>query len=349
MGALPIVRYGPYTLEGRSWNIAEELGGRNSFFFQWDNEYALPVLIECRADTPTDSVYLGEVRLSHLPMEWTGDDITPPRSVGGDEGHWFEVSYRICSLSCELVTLEPPTVLALVLGGNLGVAWEWAGQEGLIDGFALYVNGVRQGTAPPDARMTYIDFDPACEEGYDLHMTAYRRAPEEDESPPSNAYYLEGIECPRTVRVTFQNLHTYSLPEDEERDGRLGPIFGHFRANGSYVGFDFEYRDDFSFGGWWLRNNWDYSIAEWLRDCRESPEHYYCPDLNFVDVQLGPYDDLTLGAAIYETDGWPGYGYHTVLDGELRLRPWEIDVGAYTIEDERRDADVTVVLSMWGD
>jgi hypothetical protein len=349
MGALPIVHYGPYALEGRSWNIAEELGGRNSFFFQWDNEYALPVFIECRAYTETDSVDLGEVRLSHLPMEWTGDDITPPRSSGGEEGHWFEVTYRICSLSCELVDLEPPNILALVLGGNLGLAWEWEGQEGLIDGFALYVNGVRQGTAPPDARLTYIDFDPACEEGYDLHMTAYRRTPEEDESPPSNAHYLEGIECPRTVRVTFHTLHTYTLAEDEERDGRLGPLFGHFRANGANIYFDYEYRDDFIFGGWWLRNNHDYNISERLRYCRESPEHYYCPDLNFVDVELGPYDDLTLEAVIYETDGWPEYGYHTVLDGELRLRPWEIDVGAFTIEDERGDADVTVVLGVWGD
>jgi len=346
---LPIHHYGPYPLEGRSWNIAEELGGRNSFYFQWDNDYSLPVFIECEAYTETGSVDLGEVRLSHLPMEWTGDDITPPRSEGGDEGHWFEVTYRICSVSCELVALEPPTILALVLGGNLGVAWEWEGQEGLIDGFALYVNGVRQGTAPPDARMTYVDFEPACEEGYDLHMTAFRDAPEEDESPPSCAHYLEGIECPRTVRVTFQSLQTYTLPDDEERDDRLGPLFGHFRANGANIGFDYECHEDYVMGGWWLRNNWDYNIAEYLRDCRESPEHYYCPDLNFVDVELGPYDDLTLEAVIYETDGWPGYGYHTVLDGVLTLRPWEIEVGAYTIEDERRDADVTVVLGVWGD
>jgi hypothetical protein len=237
----------------------------------------------------------------------------------------------------------------LVQGGNLGVAWEWFGQEALIDGFALYVDGVRQGAAPSDARMTYIDFELACEEGYDLYVTAYRDPPEGDESPPSNAYYLEGIECPRMVRVTFHTLHTYTLAEDEERDGMLGPLFGHFRANGSNIGFDYEYRDEFMFGGWWLRNNRDYNIAEYLRDCRASPEHYYCPDLNFVDVGLGPYDDLTLGATIYETDGWPGYGYYTVLDGELRLRPWEIEVGAYTIEDERGDADVTVVLSMWGE
>jgi hypothetical protein len=64
---------------------------------------------------------------------------------------------------------------------------------------------------------------------------------------------------------------------------------------------------------------------------------------------VGPRDDLALQVVTYETDGWPGYGYHTVLDGELRLRAWEIEVGAYTIEDERRDADVTVVLGVWGE
>jgi hypothetical protein len=66
-------------------------------------------------------------------------------------------------------------------------------------------------------------------------------------------------------------------------------------------------------------------------------------------VEVGPRDDLALQVVTYETDGWPGYGYHTVLDGELRLRPWEIEVGAYTIEDERGDADVTVVLGVWGE
>jgi hypothetical protein len=348
-GELPVQHYGPYTLEGSSWNIAEELGGANSFFFQWDNEDALPVFIECQAYTESASVDLGEVRFSHPRMEWTGDDITPPTSSGGELGHWFEVTYRICPLFCEFVALEPPSILAYVVGGDVGVAWEWAGEEMMIDGFAVYVNGVRQGTAPPDARMTHIDFEPACEASYDLHVTAYRRHPGGEESPRSNTVALEGTECPRTVRVTFQNLHTYTLPDDEELDGRLGPLFGHFRANGANIGFDFEFHDNYMYGGWWLRNNRDYNIAEYLRDCRASPEYYYCPDLNFVDVDLGPYDDLTLEAVIYETDGWPGYGYHTVLDGELTLRPWEIEVGAYTIEDERRDADVTVVLGMWGD
>jgi hypothetical protein len=348
-GELPIIRYGPYALEGNSWNIAEILGGANSFYFRWDTEDALPFFMECEGFTETRGFDLGETRWEHPSGVWTGDDVRPPRSLGGDLGHWFEVTYRICPLSCELAALEPPTIVAHVLGGNLGVAWEWEGQEGLIDGFAVYVDGVRQGIAPPDARVTYIDFDPACGESYDLYMTAYRAAPMEDESPPSNTVDLEGIECPRTVRVTFQALHTYTLPQDEERDGLLGPLFGHFRANGANIAFDYEYHDAQQFGGWWLRNNRDYSIAEYFRGCRDSPEHYYCPDLNFVDVDLGPYDDLTLEAAIYETDGWPRYGYHTVLEGELRLRPWEIDVGAYTIEDERHDADVTVVLGTWGD
>jgi hypothetical protein len=271
--------------------------------------------------------------------------------VGGDEGEWFEVGYRICGVFCEDVTLDPPNITHFVVGGDTGVAWQWEGNERTIDGFRVYVDGLRMGEAPAEARGVHVPFEPGCERTHDVHMTAFRRHPGGDESPRSNTAVLHGIECPRTVRVTFQNLHTYSLPDDEESGGRLGPLWGYFRANGSHIGFDYEWRGyvfpGWAVGGWWLRNNRDYDIAVYFRDCRESPEHYSCPDLNFVDVEMGPYDDLTLEAVIYETDGWPGYMYHTVLDGELRLRPWEIDVGAYTIEDDRHDVDVTVVLGVW--
>jgi hypothetical protein len=317
-GHLPVDDHGPYALEGRSWNIAEVLGGRSSFFPDWDTDDALPVLVDCEAYIGTEMFDLGEVRLSHPETEWTGEDITPPSSSGGDEGHWFDVTYRICNFWCEFMELERPNIIAYVIGGNLGVAWEWEGDEGMITGFALYVDGVRQGTAPPDARVAYIDFEPACERSYDLDMTAYRDDPGGQESPPSNTADLEGIECPRRVRVEFYSLETGylgALGEDERFRRDYGPINGHFRANSG----DTEQRLDFDAvnpGSWWgepttgfrLRNGREYLISDffdwiWRRmNCMGECPDYSVPGHNYITVELGPSDDLTFGGTIFDHD-----------------------------------------------
>ncbi len=356
-GELPIEPYGPYDLEGRRFDIAEYLSGRNSFFFEWDTDDPLPVHVECLGYIGAlPPVALGVVSREHPEPDWDRDVVYTPRSVGGDEGQWFEVYYRICGVLCESVTLSPPNITHFAVGGDTRVVWQWEGNERTIDGFRVYVDGLRMGEAPAEARWTELSFEPGCERTYDVHMTAFRRHPGGDESPRSNTAVLLGIECPRTVRVTFQNLHTYDLPEDDDRRHRVGPLTGYFLANGARLYFDYAHHTEpppplwSSTGGWWLGANQDEDIARNFRYCNEDSRggDYVCPEVNFVDIPLGPYDDLSLRAVIEEWD-YEGYGYPvtTIFDGDLRLRPWEIDVGAYTIEDTRRILDVTVVLGVW--
>jgi len=83
--------------------------------------------------------------------------------------------------------------------GERRIAWTWDGDESMISGFRLYVNGSFWRSPRPDLRaFTLYGHEPTCGERLELQMTAYSGATlaPDRESPPSNTRVLEGPPCP---------------------------------------------------------------------------------------------------------------------------------------------------------
>jgi hypothetical protein len=325
--------------EERYWNIDEHLGRR--FVFPAEGE---PVRVHAQcyalAGIPgrQSLVDLGFVEESHVPP-WEGQ-VIEVFSNPGPEGDYFRVEYRMCSGWCQEALFSPPRLAPIAMGptgdGPFTLRWQWDGDEAGITGFKLYVNGAFWRSVGPAIRSFDIGrLQPTCGQRLELQITAFAGpapAPEA-ESPPSNSQVWEGEACQRTVLVTFQSLETSGL------SGRRGPIQGTFTAN-----------DQTLFPGWrggpptfdatddterYLDPGHTYDLAQLFDDIEteatsclgESCTDNYAPDVNFVQVELGPDDTLTFGGSIW-ADG------NRVFNGSESIRPGEIIPGAHSVVDQ---------------
>jgi len=324
----------------RSWDLGAYFGSENRRSIQADTDYPIQIHIECDADDPAYRD-LGSITAIHLfqnedgSSDWDGH-VIGQRSSGGSEGHAFWVSYRICLVSCSDVPFHAPEIGLYEYAGSAYLAWFYYGDPTSIRGFGIYRNGAivgRRLSDEPDpggsgwtpagaTRYTYAfpsSWRPACGTSDEFHVTSYGSGGRE--SPPSNTVAWDGQPCPRMAFVTFDTLHTQDLPNDQGRDDSQGPIYGDFWVTASDTA-------SLSFGAVWhpvvfsclrectglrIRPDSHYSIQEDIFDwihrqqasclgngCRSN--WYYAPEVNFVTVELGPEDDLTIEADIMDVD-----------------------------------------------
>jgi hypothetical protein len=367
--------YGPFDpLGGRRWDIAAYLGGAHGRHVRVPSGELLQVQAECLASISGEDepYHLGEILSLHSASDWDGHVITVP-AAGGDEGHSFQVSYRICAPSCEEAAFPPLNLSLLHGGGDHRLLWTWGGDRESIDGFRVYLNDSYVFDLPADKYSHSVGYlEPPCGERMEFQMTAYsgRTLPPDRESPRSNTVYWEGEACPRTVRVTFERLTTHDNLGEDEYTGFMfahggpyeqGPILGAFRASS---------RSDFGaviFDGahcfYWMvahcygvhlypNNEWriqedifDVIRTQWepYRDgLQEYAPYFDAPDDNYVLVELGADDNLTIRGLIRDDDYWSGED--TLFDVERELRPEEIVSGPLTLSG--RHFDLTVLIEV---
>jgi hypothetical protein len=322
--------------------------GENSLTVTADDEHLLELRAECGAyrtylgaeegweGPPFD---LGSFIRGHPVSEWDGREFEVASS-GGTEGRSFHAKYRLCLYSCETGGLPPPSLSVVDSGLGHQLVWDWGGVPGEIAGFKLYVNGAFNGnTFDRDVRTWALpeSWEPSCTERVEFQLTAYSFNPfdPERESPRSNTLVLEGPPCPRTVRVTFDQLETYDLGGEQRMDGNVGPIWGGFAANDETLGFDAcDYPD-----GYALSASSSYSIQrffdtiwDWKLGCMgDRCPDYDAPDANYVTVEVGGDESLTIGGYINDQD-YTSYerlfnGWHSIEPGEIVPGPLEIRDG----------------------
>jgi hypothetical protein len=365
--------YGPFDPLGeRRWDIAAYLGGASSRLVPVPSGEPLQVQAECLASVSGEDepYHLGEISDLHSASDWDGHVITVD-SRGGDEGQAFRVSYRICSPSCEEAAFPPPVLSLLHSGLDYRLLWTWSGDRESIDGFTVYLNDTYLFDLAADRRSQSIGYlEPPCGERMEFEMTAHsgRTFPADRESPRSNTVYWEGEECPRTVRVTFERLTTHGYIGEDEYTGPLhsrsggpnvqGPILGNFWASSSsdheVISFDAA-RCYYYVVAWcqgiYLEPSSELGIEdmfdtirtyyERLEDGGESLAPYFDgPDHNYVIVDLGAEDNLTIHGRIKDDDYWTDED--TLFDEELELRPEQVVSGPVTLSGHHMDLTVMI-------
>jgi hypothetical protein len=357
--------FGPAPGENR-WDIAEYLGGRHTVF-TWDTEWPLSVDVWCRAEVGGEPISLGHLppHEGHPFEEWTGTDITR-QSIEGQDGHWFEVTYRICAPFCiGAEDVPPPPRMTISHGRDDLLLWMWHGDEESLVYFNLYVNGSRVISLLPGFFRDGVGiwsaraYAPPCGETYEFEMTAVGRYLLESER--SNSITWVGEPCPRTARVNFYSIETAYLGDDEwwVDDGKAGPISGYFwvSTGGPQQRLEFRGNDPGSWAwehsaGYFLGHNQTYRIHDifeqlwtWIHGHMSS--NYRAPSYNYVEVELDPGDDLIFGGQIWDSDD--SSASDTLFEGEHTLHADEIDEhipGYIVLEDER--IDLTVILDAIG-
>jgi pSer/pThr/pTyr-binding forkhead associated (FHA) protein len=350
-------RYGPFEpLGGRQWDIAEHLGGENSRHLAVPLGESLEVQVECAGEeiflgpeggwgTYWD---LGSFIQHHPPSDWDGHVISVG-SAGGEEEHSFQARYRICADSCEEAAYPPPILSLFHVGGVHQLVWLWGGDRESVNGFKVYLNdNFDRGLRKDISSYTLQGHEPACGERWEFQMTAYSGPTlvPERESPPSNSVYWTGPPCPRVVRVAFNQLNTYDLRDARRMEGNLGPIFGSFYAQGSNsesLYFDgADYPDGYllrPYATHNIRDIFNWILGEMSHLCSPTVcPLYTAPEVNYVTVELGPGDDLTIGGVIYDQD-WRVYqtvfnGFYTIpadeiVSGPIQIRDQQIELTAY--------------------
>jgi hypothetical protein len=332
----------------RVWDIAEQLGGANTRRVGIGVGDPLGVSIECAADYivyEEDGAWgshfdLGSIATRHPVSDFDGHVITT-YSTGGPDGRGFEVRYRICPLSCESAEFRPPVVYGpyYFLADYL-MYWEWEGDRTAISGFRLYVNGNGVGFIGPDRMdISIAHFMPPCEERHTYQLSAYRLDADGTirESPRSNEIEWTGFGCPRTARVTFDRFITGGDwgGEDEplvQSETFWGPIEGSFAANDLSIDFDFASKGWF----WWvpyatgldLGLNTDYDVTDLFADA-ESVYEFSAPATDTLTVNLGPYDDLTIGGQIADVDALTDS--ETIFSAHRTLQAEDLRSGEYRL------------------
>jgi hypothetical protein len=337
----------------RHWNIDEHLGRRFAYLAE---DEPMRVFAHCYALTGIPGqgllVDLGSFEQYHDPP-WQGE-MVEVFSNPGPEGDYFRVEYRLCEGSCEEALFSPPRLRSITVGPHSPfgpsertamLRWDWDGDEAQISGFRVYVNGTFVRAVGTDRGLLALfggyyeheisDLRPTCGETLEFEVTVYSGPTDvpDAESPRSNSRVWEADACQRTVRVTFQSLETAGL------GSRKGPIKGTFTAN-----------DQTLFPAWrgqaptfvatddpetYLEPGHTYDLARLFRDIEtEAASHVgysgdnLAPDVNFLEVQLGPHDTLTFSGSIWDDSE------NRVFFGSESIRPGEIIPGPYRVEDQ---------------
>jgi len=363
----------------RSWDLGAHFGSENRLSVMAETEELVQIHIECDADDPAyrDLGSITAIHLFQNEdgsSDWDGH-VIGQRSSGGSDGHAFWVSYRICLVSCSDVPFHAPEIGLYEYAGSAYLAWFYYGDPTSIRGFGIYRNGAivarrlsdepatgGSGWTPAGAtRYTYAfpsSWRPACGTSDEFHVTSYGSGGRE--SPPSNTVTWVGQPCPRTVRVIFQTLETGNLGGDEREYDTVGPISGIFWASGNTqreLDFHASACAILSGGcphrdiryGFRLSTNAQYQIQDifdWVHREQASclgggcqSNHYWAPDVDYVELQLDDGDDLTFGATIQDVDWGSGRGseWDTLFEADYAIPADEVPVpgggGEYTIRD----------------
>jgi hypothetical protein len=340
------------------WNIAEVLSGDNSVHLTSFLGESLSVFVECWAGTSyfyteeggggipegggSGTVYdLGSFTTMHESEDWGGRELLADGTGPGGEA--FRAKYRICSPSCDEAAIQPPILYNVTFGplgeGPFLLDWRWDGNEDMIDGFALSVNGTfpeDYRTLPPDERSTDISqLMPSCGQVLDLSIYVYGIDSATGTSwwsPPSNTVIWNGDSCPRTVLVTFGALDTGALRS------RKGPIYGTFMVNDvpllasgrsgtpSFRALDDTERYLNPGNFYWIASLFSNIETEAL-SCPTCTSNF-APAVNYVEVELGHRESLTFGAIISEEGR-----YGAVFNAFRSIRPDRLTPGYYSISD----------------
>ncbi len=364
-------QYGPFDAMGaRRWDIADYMGpGSHGVppipIFLRDS---ITINGQCLAEDAAGNPFnLGMFVSTHSPP-WDGHIIVDESNYG-DPGHSFQVTYRLCSPSCENAVIPAPLIHTQYNWlGRERLVWAWNGVLDEISGYAVYIDGARTRFVDKSSNSVEIeDFLPACGEVREIQVTATDirgGLHEERQSPRSNVWRLEGDPCPLTARVTFLELHTHELPNDLgfeycATSTSLGPIYGGLRVSGTYLRMDTGYLANWLdfLAGVCLHDNRIHSVQSLIDACNSLPIEAYsanshqrslihCPTSNFVDFPIGPEDYLTFGATLTESD--PDGTWYWLFNGDHTLPPLPPGAtgGTYTISDSLGYMDLIVQVEI---
>ncbi|MEW5719581.1 MAG: thrombospondin type 3 repeat-containing protein, partial [Chloroflexota bacterium] len=339
----------------REWNLPEVLGARAERNIPADDGHSISITVEClgivslHGETPLE-YDLGILDVMHGPADWDGHVLWANSSRR--DGRWFHVEYRICRVSCQAATYQPPVLRVGAEGPRAALRWDWAGDRSTIRGFGVYVNGSIRHRMPATANAYDItsQANPPCGETYSYYVTAFGgEAGVPRESPPSNTVTWTGAACPRAVRVTFEALGTHNLGGDEREYDTVGPITGSFWASGNTrqeIHFHTSCCCDLCYcshreirHGFRLAHNANYliqSFFDWVHTQQASclgngcPSNgYYASEVNYVTVMLGGDDYLSFGGTIQDVD-WGSdraSGWDTLFETHDQLRANELTPG----------------------
>ena len=341
--------HGP--LGGRQWDIAAELGGRNSRHVTVPVGDPLRVEAHCFALSGTTGPLhnLGAIINTHRDTEWGPDSPITVFSEGGDPAPGFRATYRICRGTCDSAVLAQPelSLLDTALGGHkvLSVTWRWGLED--IEGFRIYMDGGRiYFITPPAMWQTYDvqDREPGCGGSHSFYVTAYGPGLE---SPPSNTVSWESAPCEDTVEVTFRSLE---VREGFVRRGQSysGPgVEGRFWAPGNDGMHELNFKcsgDEcrLEVGHNYLIQGIFQDIIDGMQWC--PPSRLGCPPreapgANSIHVALGPDDELTFGAEIRDQ-----YGELCRAEGHIPAILWTTDPPDMLIGDREIELSVEVDL-----
>ena len=356
------VRRYEFEPEGENrWNIGEVLGAENSIHLAVPLSEPLPVFVDCWAEdgitfwteegddgSPGEgggfsTVYdLGSFSIEHPSSEWDGRELLGVGETA--DGNFFATWYRICSPACDETSLPAPILAPITMGpigdGPYTLRWQWEGNEELIEGFLMSINGTfydaYSNIGTERRSLDIAEFKPSCGEVLEFNMYAGREFTglfPMIHSPRSNTQIWDGGNCPRTVLVSFATLDTsgFSL--------RRGPIQGTFVANDTALIADFRSGPP-SFDAWddtkrYLDPGEIYNIATLFADIEReatscigsSCTRNYAPTTNYLEIDLGPRETLTFGGRLFAD------GSGRIFEAYESIAPDEIVPGPYTISD----------------
>ena len=312
----PPDHYGPFNFVGeRYWDITEYMG---SLTVGVPGGESLPVMAECYgysgAPGSSDFHFIGRYTALHPESDWDGHVITAivspvDQPVGSAEANTegFQATYRICSGSCDSSALPAPYLSRQRIAGQEHLLWSWRGDYSTIDSFKVYINGSHRFSVRANTNLTSIDdYVPICGVRNTFELTA---SIGDRESPRSNPVVLQGQPCDRKVRVTFDRIYIHGMA-DEDRNGQIGPVFGNFWAQGSETG-DLRFNGNDYPHGITINSGGGTSVASLFNTIHAQLDHpcsglscrdYSAPEVNFVEIEVAPDTDLTVGAAIYDRD-----------------------------------------------
>jgi hypothetical protein len=322
-----VERHGPFEPLGeRQWAIPEEMHSRRVLV---EEGQPLELQAECSAEQfyPEEggawgAYYdLGSVQANHGAGDWDGHVIRV-QSSGGHDGHRFQATYRLCEGSCDEAAFQPPELSLFNVGGDRQLIWMWGGDESVLEGYNVYVDGAFVFRVTGRASQSVSSYEPLCGSERDFHITAYGGG---RESPPSNTVTWRGSPCPRVVRVTFDQLHTFDLQDGSFHDNSIGPIWGDFYVQGT-TGASLYFDSVDGPPGKRLYSQRAYHIESMFRFMRDLG--YRAPDTNSVTVELGPYDDLTIGGTINDQDR---HSYETVFHASHTIPADELVPGMVSL------------------
>ncbi|MBN2046265.1 MAG: LysM peptidoglycan-binding domain-containing protein [Anaerolineaceae bacterium] len=333
---------------GGGWQVAPHLSAEAAPVISWTANRDLPLTLTCVGGA--DAVDLGPLRLQIPPEAWDGQ---PRVQSGGSAGRAFGIEYRVSParsggvpLGIDL-SINRPFNLRF---GFFSLFWDYEpdDDDDPIDGFRIYLNGTLLWETSAEARMTTIApewYTPPCGESYSFTVSAFRAAPDDPESLPSDA--LRSVnqgDCEREVRVMFTELRTYDLGRDEDRRDAAGPVYGRFSAMGESIRFDASCREYRGYCEYFLLEDDSAYAVSFLADT-------FGGSSNQVYTSVPEGEDLALSFEINDHD--PGPSRDDRLCGARLFIPWdEIDDhpgGVRLIDIDSGRCEVSALVDIrWG-